>query len=66
MSGRKLKFSAQGRKIFKDAVQTDKGDGKTTYSLGYPVAEVMEHIKNGDEIAKAIAEAMTAYPGFDS
>lgn len=54
-----MKFSAQGRKVFKDAVQTSKDGNKSTYSLGYPVLEICDYVNNADEMAKIVAEIMS-------
>lgn len=53
-----MKFTAEGRKICKAPAQVDRENGKTTFSLGFPICEVYEYITNAEEIAKAIAKAM--------
>jgi hypothetical protein len=60
-----MQFHADGRKVFKSAKQTKREDGSEAFSLGFPILEVCDYVKNGDEIAKAVAEVLSASPLFD-
>jgi hypothetical protein len=59
-----MKFHAEGRRIFKSAVQTDRPDGSGSISLGFPVLEVFDYVTNAEEIANAVAEALSKSDAF--
>ena len=58
-----MSYRADGRKVFKEAVETKNEDGSTSISIGFPVLEVWEHltepVKFAEHVAKVLSEKET-------
>lgn len=58
-----MKFIAEGRRIIRDHEHIER-DGKRYMTMAWPVAEVSEHMRDPEGIARAIAELMTNSTAF--
>lgn len=57
------KFEYRNGTVFVAGKETKQENGMSSFSMGYPLCHVWEHLSDVDDVAKFIADALNKFEG---